>query len=132
MKKIFVIGIGAGNPDYVTVQAINALNQVDVFFIEFATNVLDPSVQCGVQQVAARMLGPAITFTPGAPCDSSSPPFYLGAPRMPRGPLVVVAFEYAAYLSTRKQLSPDEAQSQGDYLYSVGFRRLGNGQAHGH
>jgi precorrin-6A synthase len=33
MKKIFVIGIGAGNPDYVTVQAINALNAVDVFFI---------------------------------------------------------------------------------------------------
>jgi precorrin-6A synthase len=33
MKKIFVIGIGAGNPDYVTVQAINALNEVDAFFI---------------------------------------------------------------------------------------------------
>src|SRR5215468_9728620 len=33
MKKLFVIGIGVGNPDYVTVQAINALNQVDVFFI---------------------------------------------------------------------------------------------------
>ena len=33
MRKIFVIGIGAGNPDYVTIQAINALNKVDVFFI---------------------------------------------------------------------------------------------------
>ena len=33
MRKVFVIGIGAGNPDYVTVQAINALNQVDVFFV---------------------------------------------------------------------------------------------------
>jgi precorrin-6A synthase len=33
MRKLFVIGIGAGNPDYVTVQAINALNAVDVFFI---------------------------------------------------------------------------------------------------
>jgi precorrin-6A synthase len=33
MRKIFVIGIGAGNPEYVTVQAINALNAVDVFFI---------------------------------------------------------------------------------------------------
>jgi precorrin-6A synthase len=30
---MFVIGIGAGNPDYVTVQAINALNAVDVFFV---------------------------------------------------------------------------------------------------
>lgn len=33
MRKIFVIGIGAGNPDYITVQAINALNEVDVFFL---------------------------------------------------------------------------------------------------
>ena len=30
MRKVFVIGIGTGNPDYVTVQAINALNEVDV------------------------------------------------------------------------------------------------------
>jgi precorrin-6A synthase len=33
MRKVFIIGIGAGNPDYVTVQAINALNEVDVFFV---------------------------------------------------------------------------------------------------
>src|ERR1700739_3246145 len=33
MRKVFVIGIGAGNPDYVTVQAINALNEADVFFV---------------------------------------------------------------------------------------------------
>ena len=33
MRKIFVIGIGAGDPDHMTMQAIKALNQVDVFFI---------------------------------------------------------------------------------------------------
>jgi precorrin-6A synthase len=33
MRKVLIIGVGAGNPDYVTIQAINALNQVDVFFI---------------------------------------------------------------------------------------------------
>jgi len=33
MRKVFIIGIGAGNPDYVTVQAINALNEIDVFFV---------------------------------------------------------------------------------------------------
>lgn len=32
-RKVFIIGIGAGNPDFVTVQAINALNQASVFFI---------------------------------------------------------------------------------------------------
>ena len=33
MRKICIIGIGAGNPDHLTVQAIEALNRVDVFFI---------------------------------------------------------------------------------------------------
>jgi precorrin-6A synthase len=33
MRKILIIGIGAGNPDHITVQAINALNRVDVFFV---------------------------------------------------------------------------------------------------
>lgn len=33
MRKILIIGIGAGDPDYMTVQAINALNRADVFFI---------------------------------------------------------------------------------------------------
>ena len=32
-KKIFIIGIGAGNPDYLTIQAINAMNRADVFFV---------------------------------------------------------------------------------------------------
>jgi len=31
--KILVIGIGAGNPEHLTVQAIKALNRADVFFI---------------------------------------------------------------------------------------------------
>jgi len=33
MKTVLIIGIGAGDPDYITVQAIKALNQVDVFFL---------------------------------------------------------------------------------------------------
>ncbi|MGY2342096.1 precorrin-6A synthase (deacetylating) [Pseudomonas sp. SDO5532_S415] len=33
MKKLLVIGIGAGNPDYITMQAVKALNRVDVFFL---------------------------------------------------------------------------------------------------
>jgi precorrin-6A synthase len=33
MKKLLVIGIGAGNPDYITIQAVKALNRVDVFFL---------------------------------------------------------------------------------------------------
>ncbi|MGX1770927.1 precorrin-6A synthase (deacetylating) [Nocardia brasiliensis] len=33
MHKLSVIGIGAGDPDQVTVQAVKALRQVDVFFV---------------------------------------------------------------------------------------------------
>lgn len=33
MRKLLVIGIGAGSPEYVTVQAIDALNRARVFFV---------------------------------------------------------------------------------------------------
>ena len=33
MKRILIIGIGAGDPDYITMQAVKALNRVDVFFL---------------------------------------------------------------------------------------------------
>jgi precorrin-6A synthase len=33
MDKVLLIGIGAGDPSYVTAQAIDALNAVDVFFV---------------------------------------------------------------------------------------------------
>lgn len=33
MRKLLVIGIGAGNPEFMTVQAIEALNNADVFFV---------------------------------------------------------------------------------------------------
>jgi precorrin-6A synthase len=33
MRRVLVIGIGAGDPDHVTVQAIAALNAADVFFV---------------------------------------------------------------------------------------------------
>src|SRR5262249_2901490 len=32
-RKILVIGIGAGNPEHLTVQAIEAMNRADVFFV---------------------------------------------------------------------------------------------------
>lgn len=33
MRKVLIIGIGPGHPDYLTIQAIEALNRVDVFVI---------------------------------------------------------------------------------------------------
>ncbi len=33
MRKIFLIGVGPGDPDYLTIQAIKAMNRADVFFL---------------------------------------------------------------------------------------------------
>lgn len=33
MKTLLLIGMGAGDPEHITVQAINGLNRVDVFFV---------------------------------------------------------------------------------------------------
>jgi precorrin-6A synthase len=33
MRKILIIGVGAGHPEHITIQAINALNRADLFFI---------------------------------------------------------------------------------------------------
>src|SRR6202050_2948509 len=33
MRRLLIIGIGAGDPEQVTVQAIKALNRADVFFV---------------------------------------------------------------------------------------------------
>ena len=32
MRRVYVIGIGAGDPEHLTLQAIAAMNRVDVFF----------------------------------------------------------------------------------------------------
>ena len=33
MRELLVVGIGPGHPDQITVQAVQALNRVDVFFL---------------------------------------------------------------------------------------------------
>ena len=33
MRRLLIIGIGAGDPEYLTIQAIKALNRVNVFFV---------------------------------------------------------------------------------------------------
>jgi precorrin-6A synthase len=45
MRTILVIGIGAGHPDYVTMQAVKALNRVDVFFLLDKGEAKDELVQ---------------------------------------------------------------------------------------
>ncbi|MBV9578634.1 MAG: precorrin-6A synthase (deacetylating) [Chloroflexi bacterium] len=55
MRKVLVIGIGAGNIEHVTVQAINALNRVDVFFITDKGSTTADLVELR-QQICARYI----------------------------------------------------------------------------
>jgi precorrin-6A synthase len=63
MRKIFVIGIGAGDPEQITIQAIRCLNEVDVFFlldkgeakdelVELRREILDRYVSDGSYRIA--------------------------------------------------------------------------------
>ncbi|GAB6901721.1 precorrin-6A synthase (deacetylating) [Kineosporia succinea] len=45
MRKVLLIGVGAGDPDYITVQAVKALNTVDVFFLIDKGSAKDDLVQ---------------------------------------------------------------------------------------
>jgi len=45
MRKLLVIGIGPGDADYVTMQAVKALNRVDVFFVVDKGSEKDDLVQ---------------------------------------------------------------------------------------
>jgi len=65
VKQILLIGIGAGDPDYVTIQAVKALNRVDVFFVldkgevkqdlvDVRQEILDRHVERSYRVVEAR------------------------------------------------------------------------------
>src|SRR4051812_12516195 len=45
MRKLLIIGIGPGDADYVTMQAVKALNRVDVFFVVDKGSEKDDLVQ---------------------------------------------------------------------------------------
>lgn len=55
MRRIHVIGIGAGDPGYVTAQAIDALNDVDVFFASDKGSLKDDLVALR-REICARFI----------------------------------------------------------------------------
>lgn len=61
MKTILIIGIGAGNPEHLTLQAVKALNRVDVFFImdkgEAKSSMIDLR-----KDICARFIAPDRTY----------------------------------------------------------------------
>jgi precorrin-6A synthase len=49
MRTVLIIGIGAGDPEYLTVQAIKALNRVDTFFVLNKGDLKDDLVRLRAQ-----------------------------------------------------------------------------------
>lgn len=62
MKEILVIGVGAGDPDYITVQAIRALNRVDVFFVVDKGAAKDDLVQLRREVCERHITGDGYRF----------------------------------------------------------------------
>ncbi len=58
MKKIDLIGIGAGNPDWVTQAAVKAIEELDVLFVVIKENNLDELVEIRRQILQAHRTTP--------------------------------------------------------------------------
>ena len=60
MRTVLLIGVGAGDPDHVTVQAIAALNRTDVFFVIDKGSAKDDLIAVR-QEICDRHLVPGRT-----------------------------------------------------------------------
>ena len=58
MRTVYVIGIGAGNPEHLTLQAVAAMNRVDVFFTidkgEATADLTAPRTDDGFRRAGRR------------------------------------------------------------------------------
>jgi len=69
MKTLLIIGIGAGDPDYLTVQAIKALNRTDVFFLMDKGSAKDSLI--GLRKTICERFIRAATTASSAPTARS-------------------------------------------------------------
>jgi precorrin-6A synthase len=67
MKTILLVGIGTGNPEHVTIQAINALNRADVLLIPDKGEAKGELVQLRRDIVARYVVNPASRVVEFAP-----------------------------------------------------------------
>ena len=77
MRRLLVIGIGAGDPGHVTVQAINALNEVDVFFVIEKSHETDELVRLR-REICERYIREQtyrIVAIPDPPRDRATPAY---------------------------------------------------------
>jgi precorrin-6A synthase len=76
LRSILVIGIGAGDPEHVTVQAINALCRAEVVFVVEKGSAADELAQVRREILARYVHGsPRIVTLPDPPRDRAAPEY---------------------------------------------------------
>lgn len=79
MKRLLVIGIGAGHPDQVTLEAIHALNQVDAFIVAAKDGGVDDLVAIREEICARHITGDFRIIEVPDPSRDRSPATYTHA-----------------------------------------------------
>jgi precorrin-6A synthase len=77
MRRLLVIGIGAGDPEHVTMQAVRALNEVDVFFVIEKSHDTDELVRLR-REICERYIDEhtyRIVEIPDPPRDRTTPAY---------------------------------------------------------
>jgi precorrin-6A synthase len=80
MRRVLVIGIGAGNPDHLTLEAIEALNQADVFFMLDKGEAAEDLVRLREELCARHIRDPSyrIVRAPSPVREKSAPSYEAG------------------------------------------------------
>ena len=78
MKTLLLIGIGAGDPEHITVQAINALNRADVLFVLDKGDITEDLVRLRLEICRRYIREPGYRLVQvGDPQRNSSTPSYI-------------------------------------------------------
>jgi precorrin-6A synthase len=80
MKRVLVIGVGAGDPDQITLQAVDALNRADVFFVFDKGSQKEDLVRIR-KQICERFVknrSYRLLAVPSPPRDASMPSYKAG------------------------------------------------------
>ena len=74
VKRILIIGIGAGDPDQLTLQAVKALDRADVFFVLDKGEDKEELSSCARRSCDGYVRGPYRVVGAGTPSGTGPPP----------------------------------------------------------
>lgn len=78
MRTILVVGVGAGNPEHITIQAINALNRADVLFIPLKGEEKAELAELRREMIRRHVTAPVRVVEFELPVRDAANPSYVG------------------------------------------------------